>query len=518
MTPPPAGLVVERSPISEFLASQRRLDTPVARFARAHEAGHAPGTPEGGRTLIPLTAPGANEQYAFSVDLDQCTGCKACVAACHSLNGLDEEETWRDVGTLIGGCSEAPYQQTITSACHHCEDPGCLNGCPVLAYEKDPVTGIVRHLDDQCIGCQYCVLKCPYDVPKFSPRLGIVRKCDMCHSRLAAGEAPACAQACPTEAISITIVPRTAATTGEPANPHFPEAFPAASITYPATRYVSRRPVPANARAADRDVLRPQHAHWPLVWMLVLTQAAAGLFLLPGNDEVAFVLFAAGIGASVAHLGRPLGAWRAFLGLRRSWMSREVVVFGQVLVLGALLATAPWLPGMAPWIPLLHGVTAAGAILGVFCSAMIYADTGRRFWRLPITAYQFFGTVLVLGAALGGVMADDPTLLAVAALAGSAKLVLNALQWRWGLRSEHHASRQSSRLLRSVMRRWSIARGATALAGALALLGAAWLAPGLGAGTFGAIGCALLFAGEVLERALFFKATDAPKMPGGLTS
>ena len=43
---------------------------------------------------------------------------------------------------------------------------GCLNGCPVLAYEKDPVTGIVRHLDDQCIGCQYCMLKCPYDVPQ----------------------------------------------------------------------------------------------------------------------------------------------------------------------------------------------------------------------------------------------------------------------------------------------------------------------------------------------------------------
>ena len=39
-------------------------------------------------------------------------------------------------------------QQTITSACHHCEDPGCMNGCPVLAYDKDPVTGIVRHLDD----------------------------------------------------------------------------------------------------------------------------------------------------------------------------------------------------------------------------------------------------------------------------------------------------------------------------------------------------------------------------------
>ena len=81
-----------------------------------------------------------------------------------------------------------------------------MKGCPVNAYEKDPVTGIVRHLDDQCIGCQYCTLTCPYEVPQFSKRRGIVRKCDMCSDRLAEGEAPACVQACPNEAISITIV------------------------------------------------------------------------------------------------------------------------------------------------------------------------------------------------------------------------------------------------------------------------------------------------------------------------
>ena len=74
-----------------------------------------------------------------------------------------------------------PYQQTVTTACHHCVEPACLEGCPVLAYEKDAETGIVRHLDDQCIGCQYCVLKCPYDVPKYSAKRGIVRKCDMCY-------------------------------------------------------------------------------------------------------------------------------------------------------------------------------------------------------------------------------------------------------------------------------------------------------------------------------------------------
>src|SRR6185369_3646357 len=166
--------------------------------------------------------------YAFEVDLDSCTGCKACVSACHSLNGLDDDETWRDVGLLIGGDRRHPFQQTVTTACHHCADPACLNGCPVLAYEKDPVTGIVRHLDDQCIGCSYCILKCPYDVPKFNHRLGIVRKCDMCHGRLLHGEAPACVQACPHEAIRIDIVNQNSvrAVSAIPGVSVLPGAFP----------------------------------------------------------------------------------------------------------------------------------------------------------------------------------------------------------------------------------------------------------------------------------------------------
>ena len=70
-----------------------------------------------------------------------------------------------------------------------------MHGCPVGAYEKDALTGIVRHLDDQCIGCRYCMLTCPYEVPQYSVRKGIVRKCDMCADRLAESEAPACVQA-----------------------------------------------------------------------------------------------------------------------------------------------------------------------------------------------------------------------------------------------------------------------------------------------------------------------------------
>src|SRR6185437_9166421 len=144
-----------RTLIDELLAEQQRL-TAVERFAWRHAHHTLPAQARLYRELLPTRAPDQGEQYAFAVDLDACSGCKACVTACHNLNGLDEEETWRNVGLLHGGTEQDPFQQAVTTSCHHCLEPACLEGCPVLAYEKDPRTGIVRHLDDQCIGCQYC--------------------------------------------------------------------------------------------------------------------------------------------------------------------------------------------------------------------------------------------------------------------------------------------------------------------------------------------------------------------------
>src|SRR3954466_5185006 len=124
-----------RNLIDALLAEQQQL-TAVERFARHHKVHDSPAQARYYRSLIPLTKPGAGEQYAFSVDLDACTGCKACVSACHSLNGLDPGESWRSVTLLSGLSGDRPLRQTVTAACHHCVDPACLRGCPVDAYEK----------------------------------------------------------------------------------------------------------------------------------------------------------------------------------------------------------------------------------------------------------------------------------------------------------------------------------------------------------------------------------------------
>src|SRR5262249_27792012 len=117
--------------------------------------------------------------------------------------------------------------------------------------------------------------KCPYDVPKYSQEKGIVRKCDMCHGRLALREAPACVQSCPNGAIRIALVNRDQIREESEANLFLPGA-PEPGYTLPATVYKTKRPLPRNLLPADYYSVTPQHAHLPLVFMLVLTQMSVG--------------------------------------------------------------------------------------------------------------------------------------------------------------------------------------------------------------------------------------------------
>ena len=171
----------------------------------------------------------------------------------------------------IGGTRRSRAAEHVTTACHHCVEPACLTGCPVNAYEKDPVTGIVKHLDDQCIGCQYCTFTCPYDVPKYQPAKGHrpqVRHVPPTGSPWAKRRR-ACRR-CPNEAIAIRVVERRAGDRGRrggavPAGRADPRITPRRRPTY---KSAARLPA---QHAAGRLLSRQsvQHAHWPLVVMLV---------------------------------------------------------------------------------------------------------------------------------------------------------------------------------------------------------------------------------------------------------
>lgn len=545
---------------------EQQQTTVVGRFAQQHASASEPLLAPQYRDLIPLTKPSAGEQYAFEVDLDACSGCKSCVAACHNLNGLDEGELWRNVGLLHGGAEQLPMLQHVTTACHHCIDPACMTGCPVLAYDKDPTTGIVRHLDDQCIGCQYCIFMCPYEVPQYNAAKGIVRKCDMCHDRLAVGEAPACVQSCPTQAISIRTVNIEAVIEESETNQFLPTA-PDPSITLPTTTYKTSKPFSRNVISADYFSANRQHSPMSLVIMLVLTQLSVGAFvvgqmLLTGpwanptmlstiRPAYAFAGLAVGmIGMTAAmfHLGRPLYSFRAILGLRTSWLSREILVFGLFAVLACANAAVVWWvashteSNLLPLANQLGMGTAVIGVIGVLCSVMVYVKTKRPCWSAHRTFGKFLLTCLVLGLpvalfvslaacswsgqlAAHSIMQNyGQSLCKWLMIAVAVKLLFEASSLLWLQQRQFTPLKRSALLLTgelsmiNLMRNFFGAMGGLVLP--LVLLSSKAINPADGyeplfMGMIVLLITLLLLIGELIERYLFFAASVAHKMPGG---
>jgi menaquinone reductase, iron-sulfur cluster-binding subunit len=192
----------------------------------------------------------ASLRYGMVIDLDKCTGCSACSVECQQENNIsfqpDESNklrsiTWIKVFRLENGKPYPDYQFVyLPRPCQHCDaahDAPCTFVCPVNATKRDDQTGIVSQIYPRCIGCRYCMAACPYHAryfnwwdpkwpksmesmltPEVSVRTrGVVEKCTFCHHRLnrardvafLAGEdilkvtyQPACAEACPTKAIT----------------------------------------------------------------------------------------------------------------------------------------------------------------------------------------------------------------------------------------------------------------------------------------------------------------------------
>ncbi|HZD52566.1 MAG TPA: 4Fe-4S dicluster domain-containing protein, partial [Woeseiaceae bacterium] len=161
----------------------------------------------------------AADQYGLLFDSTLCVGCRACELACASENelGRSAEEIFNgrptqdaralgpDVFTYvtIHGTDGDPAGVAFGKVqCMHCIEPACVSSCPVHALEKTARGPVIWH-PDLCLGCRYCMMACPFLVPRFewdsrNPR---IRKCQMCNHRLLEGKPPACAAACPTGAL-----------------------------------------------------------------------------------------------------------------------------------------------------------------------------------------------------------------------------------------------------------------------------------------------------------------------------
>lgn len=160
----------------------------------------------------------------FLIDLTKCHGCRGCMVACKQWNQLPAEHTVFFSGegyTNPPAMSEYTYTRIrfrnfqkhgqdefafIKEMCMHCNEPACASVCPVGALEKS-AEGPVFYREDRCIGCRFCMIACPFGVPKYewSKALPLVRKCTGCLERIREGLHPACATTCPT---AITYGPR----------------------------------------------------------------------------------------------------------------------------------------------------------------------------------------------------------------------------------------------------------------------------------------------------------------------
>src|SRR5688572_12683553 len=461
---------------------------------------------------MPLRAPEPGEQYRFHFDMQACIGCKCCVVACNEQNGNPAAINWRRVGEIEGGWYPQTSKSYLSMGCNHCLEPTCLSGCPVDAYSKDPITGIVQHSADACIGCQYCTWNCSYGVPQYNPERGVVGKCDMCHGRLSLGQSPACVSACPEGAIAIEIVNidewRSAiagavASTGLPADDH----------SLATTRITMPDAMPPNARPRDITHVKPEHPHWPLVVMTVLTQLSAGPFttiwllqLLGASAGLgiaalaSLIVGALALNASTLHLGRPVHAYRALRMWRRSWLSREVLLFTSFSAVATLYAGLLWFgaPDGASYVTSGVGaLTVALGIAGVTASACIYRVPSRPAWNTRYTLLQFNLTGALLGplfaAAVG--VGDAKWLAVASATMAGGQFVLLAVRFLRCIAADSLELKGTARLLSTVFARHLVLRGVLLAAGAVVV-------PLLGGPAILAL--ALAIGAEILGRYLFF--------------
>jgi formate dehydrogenase iron-sulfur subunit len=157
-----------------------------------------------------------SEAFAVLVDLTRCIGCRACVRGCQTANDLNAPKEALSIEhadqrldptfqlwTVVNK-EGTDVTRNVKRQCMHCLEPACVSACPVAALHQTDA-GPVIYRENRCIGCRYCMIACPFDVPRFEWNNGltpVIGKCQFCaQQKLFKGLLPGCVESCPTGAL-----------------------------------------------------------------------------------------------------------------------------------------------------------------------------------------------------------------------------------------------------------------------------------------------------------------------------
>jgi Fe-S-cluster-containing dehydrogenase component/formate-dependent nitrite reductase membrane component NrfD len=391
-------------------------------------------------------------RWAWVIDQTRCIGCHACTTACKSENDVPVGvfRTW--VKNVEVGTFPEVKRHFAVLRCNHCEEPPCVEVCPVTAMYQRP-DGLVDFDHDACIGCKACMQACPYDAIYMDPDSNTAAKCNFCSHRVDEGLLPACVVVCPEEALLFGDLEDPTSKVSRALKDHDvsvrrpeqgtrPHAFyigahdatlePLAArheATYmwsdrPARDTRDRTPLPIygeqpapSARVAY-DVPRQRVWGWPVSSYIWTKGIAAGLGMLVGVGAYVDL----GVGRRVLNIAAPVVAL-AFLGITgallvgdlkrperfwtilirpqwRSWLARGAVV---ITVYGALLTA--WLAvafigsraGLSMLAPLL---IVAGAVTAGYTAPLLAQCEGRDLWQSGLLLPHLFVHALVGGLAI----------------------------------------------------------------------------------------------------------------------
>lgn len=307
----------------------------------------------------------------FVIDLNLCTGCRACMVACMTENQRAPGQGFRNVHTYNEPHLPDRSRYFLSMACNHCESPACVDACPTRACSRDENTGRVTIDPDQCMGCGYCEWACAYGAPIYDETAGVMTKCTFCATRQDEGKEPACAHLCPTGALKaddgIPAIEEMKPVPGIPETDNIPRI--AFRPLHHETPECTAIPDPAgiSRQFAEQEFARPSRItlkeEWPLALFTFLTailcalQAGALLTGLAVSPAIFVALGAANLILGTLHLGQKRNAVYAGANMRRSWLSREIVLYG--LFLGfSILWLFPFREiAIIGWIAAIAGVT-----------------------------------------------------------------------------------------------------------------------------------------------------------------